>query len=95
MGFARPQPILQGGVAPAACKIQQICKLLPHRTKFAFGFNAPTKRPLEWNKRNNKPEQVQQQAGTSATRIVRVKHQTKRPAGRSRPGAIREFQFPV
>jgi hypothetical protein len=77
----------------AACKIQQICKLLRHRAEFAFAFNAPAKRPLEWNKRDNKQEQAQQQAGTSVA-AVRVRHQTKRPAEQFRPGAIREFQFP-
>jgi hypothetical protein len=53
---------------PAACKIQQNYNLLPHRAEFAFAFNVPAKRPLEQNKRDNKQEQAQKQAGTSTAR---------------------------
>jgi hypothetical protein len=60
---------------PAACKIQQIYKRVPHRNKFVFGFSTPAKRPLERNKRHNKPEQAKEQA----RRGVRVSHQTKTP----------------
>jgi hypothetical protein len=59
-----------------ACKIQQDYKLLPHRGGFAFGFNTPAKRPLEWNKRNNKPEQAEEQ----------VKEQARRKAPSKTPG---------
>jgi hypothetical protein len=52
----------------------------PHRTGFAFRFNTPVKRPLERNKRGNKPEQVRKQARHG----TRVKHQIKTP-GRTIP----------
>jgi hypothetical protein len=59
-----------------ACKIQQNYKLLPHRGGFAFGFNTTAKRPLEWNKRSNKPEQAEEQ----------VKEQARRKAPNKTPG---------
>jgi hypothetical protein len=55
-------------------KVQQNYKPLPHRGRFAFGFNTAAKRPLEWNKRNNKPEQVKEQA--------RRKVSSKTPGGK-------------
>jgi len=78
--------------SPAACKIQQNYKQLPVGAKFVFGVNIPAKRPLEWNKRNNKQEQAQQQVGTSgAPRSCEAPNKT--PGGTFRPGAIRECQF--
>jgi hypothetical protein len=63
---------------------------LPFRwNEFAFRINAPAKRELERNKRDNKPEQVKEQE----RRVIHVRHQTKRPAGQFQPGANREFQF--
>ena len=66
------------GAGPA-CKIQQICKLRPHRSEFAFGFNTPAKRPLERNKSNNKRDNKPEQVKEQARRSVQVKHQCEAP----------------
>jgi hypothetical protein len=54
-----------------------------------LGFNTTAKRPLEWNKRNNKPDQAEEQVKEQAGRKAHSKTPGgKIPAGRKSPVSI-------
>jgi hypothetical protein len=55
----------------------------PHRGKFAFGFKAAAKRPLEDNKGENKQEQARIKRGAASRPATNQSARRGDPAGRT------------